>query len=415
MNNKTYALLGACALLLACGGGEDPVTTGTDTAATETDGTETDATSPTTSDATLTTAGPTDTIDPSDTDPTTEPTTDPYTDTGPCPAGEELCDNVCVNIDGDSENCGGCGIACGVGEFCVLGSCEPMCDPGTIVCGDACVDLQTDPEHCGDCNNACDAESGCVDGTCEFCPDGDACDDLCTDFNTDPENCGGCGIPCMAPGMCVDGVCEGQCDVGETACGDVCADLEVDPLHCGDCDTACPEAMFGVSECLDSLCQLTCPDGYIPNDDMSDCTNCGTATIFASQPISYWRLGETMGMTTAVDQMAIKDGTHFEIELGIPGVAVDGDTAARFGNTNLARVNIPTYPAMPDAAVSIEFWVDAPDTPGVDETAFSYAVANQNNELLVFNLANINLYIGGASVPTGVNVLDDSWHHVVVT
>ncbi|MEZ4429243.1 MAG: LamG-like jellyroll fold domain-containing protein [Nannocystaceae bacterium] len=434
MNRMNCVLSGACALLLACG--DDGLIT---TDAGTTDKTTTEATSPTASDPTMATTGPSTTRDSTEAGSTT--------DTDVCPQGEEDCGDGCVQIDGDPEHCGGCRIACDVDDVCVRGSCEPTCDPGKIACDGACVDPMTNDEHCGGCGHECNwgSEYGhdydCVDGECVWCSDGTPCADFCcpkgwsctggctppcgpseadcwgdcTDLNTDPENCGGCGLPCMASGVCVDGVCELPCQVGETACGDVCADLEVDPLHCGDCDTACPMAMIGVSECLNSLCQLTCPDGYLPNDDVSDCTNCGTATIFASQPISYWRLGEPVGMTIAVDQMATKDGAHFELELELPGVASDGDTAARFGNTNLARVNVATYPAMPDAEVSIEFWVDAPDTPGVAETAFSYAVASQNNELMVFNLANINLYIGGASAPTGVNVLDDSWHHVVVT
>ncbi len=39
-----------------------------------------------------------------------------------CPTGR-MCGDTCVDTDSDPLNCGGCGMACGVGEGCVEGSC----------------------------------------------------------------------------------------------------------------------------------------------------------------------------------------------------------------------------------------------------------------------------------------------------
>ena len=42
---------------------------------------------------------------------------------GSCCLPEEFCDGACRNLDFDNEHCGGCGAGCGLGTFCVGGSC----------------------------------------------------------------------------------------------------------------------------------------------------------------------------------------------------------------------------------------------------------------------------------------------------
>lgn len=51
-----------------------------------------------------------------------------------CPDGESSCDGTCVDTMHDPLHCGGCGIACAAGEFCIEGVCgcpdgEPSCAP----------------------------------------------------------------------------------------------------------------------------------------------------------------------------------------------------------------------------------------------------------------------------------------------
>lgn len=53
-----------------------------------------------------------------------------------CPAEEEVCDGVCTATQHDPMNCGGCGISCYAGEFCIEGACgcpdgEEECEPVT--------------------------------------------------------------------------------------------------------------------------------------------------------------------------------------------------------------------------------------------------------------------------------------------
>ncbi|MBS2032478.1 MAG: hypothetical protein JST54_31570 [Deltaproteobacteria bacterium] len=197
------------------------------------------------------------------------------------------CGGTCVDTSADARNCGGCGVACQVGDVCGLfcihpdggmsGSCTADncpagygCDPilGNCVilscpaesdgegcifgsglpngptglcCGGACR-AKDDPLNCGGCGVAC--ESGvCVDGTCLPAPDAGA-------------TCGTCaaGKTC-ASGVCVDTGCSAHqnvvdepCALGGAAVGSCCAypggsscrDLANDPANCGHCDYACP-------------------------------------------------------------------------------------------------------------------------------------------------------------------------------
>lgn len=51
-----------------------------------------------------------------------------------CPQGQIWCNNVCVDIMGDVENCGACDAWCIEGERCMEGECVVMCvGPGGYV------------------------------------------------------------------------------------------------------------------------------------------------------------------------------------------------------------------------------------------------------------------------------------------
>ncbi|MBX7190909.1 MAG: hypothetical protein K1X94_02570 [Sandaracinaceae bacterium] len=102
-------------------------------------------------------------------------------DPGPAGGG----DQYCADPNYDVANCGACGVACGMGEWCAPGTgggsiprCRcgaaanpsgPACWMGTTpaCCSDTCVDLANDPAHCGVCGRACGgATPNCVSGSC---------------------------------------------------------------------------------------------------------------------------------------------------------------------------------------------------------------------------------------------------------
>jgi hypothetical protein len=68
-------------------------------------------------------------------------------------SSETCCDGTCVNTKTSTSSCGGCGMACDIGNQC---------------CGGTCADTQNDPAHCGGCNKpACPGSDPCVDGQCQ--------------------------------------------------------------------------------------------------------------------------------------------------------------------------------------------------------------------------------------------------------
>jgi hypothetical protein len=83
----------------------------------------------------------------------------------PCELGQILCNEECIDGRSDPDNCGGCEVACAVGEYCVDGACVLDCELPLIACGDRCVDVLNDPDNCGRCANVC--TSGiCIEGEC---------------------------------------------------------------------------------------------------------------------------------------------------------------------------------------------------------------------------------------------------------
>ncbi|HUB09144.1 MAG TPA: hypothetical protein VMB50_19215 [Myxococcales bacterium] len=94
------------------------------------------------------------------------------------------CGNSCLDLGADRDNCGACGAKCASAETCVQGACViPQCSPAYqgapcdvdagngylyvgSCCGTACVDTQGDPENCGLCGNAC-GDGGCSHGSCQ--------------------------------------------------------------------------------------------------------------------------------------------------------------------------------------------------------------------------------------------------------
>ncbi len=87
------------------------------------------------------------------------------------------CDAACSDLEVDSRNCGGCGLACPEEDVCLNGSCTPSASCATetdstacllpsgeqgLCCGGSCVDVETDSDHCTGCYLACPLGSTCA-------------------------------------------------------------------------------------------------------------------------------------------------------------------------------------------------------------------------------------------------------------
>jgi Stigma-specific protein, Stig1 len=82
-----------------------------------------------------------------------------------------------------------------------------VCADPQVICNDQCVDISQDPENCGDCNKIC-ASGVCLVGSCLVCQaEESVCGQECVNLATDPDNCGSCGTPCTN-GLCSSGQCE---------------------------------------------------------------------------------------------------------------------------------------------------------------------------------------------------------------
>ena len=134
---------------------------------------------------------------------------------------EVICDHVCKDTQNDPVNCGGCDNKCGEKEICLEGICscpedKPNCNEPELVCDneaetpceDVCVNLKVDKDNCGACGKSCGENGICHNGSCIDCTNKTPCDDgICYDTQNDPKNCGGCGIVCPANIACKEGKC----------------------------------------------------------------------------------------------------------------------------------------------------------------------------------------------------------------
>ena len=264
-------------------------------------------------------------------------------------AAPDKCGKQCTDFRTDVDNCGGCtqvppmenprggrlraaNHACGPGEACVGGRCQPgdgticeVADRGNVCCNGDEADLSFQIDNCGACGNVCSEgdSPGCCFGSC-------------VDKSRDPRNCGGCGKRCHDDQVCKNGECEDCRDNQELCVGpdaracydrkrqgccrgtvfskrtkDCCQDEVYDPkrkvccegkLHpkdsgirdckgrctetnsdrknCGECGRTC-NGPFDTGECCQGECcdingSTCCPDGCknLSLDD-ENCGSCG--------------------------------------------------------------------------------------------------------------------------------------------
>ena len=165
-----------------------------------------------------------------------------------CPSGLQRCDGACVNTFEDPNNCGSCGIVCEAGQACVSGRCD--CPSNLTPCAGGCADLQRDPRNCNACGFRCPDGADCVNGACVCTGNRTLCGDACVDLQTNTRNCGTCFVGCGSAESCINGTC--RCPDGQLNCGGVCVDIRNNNSHCGNCDRVCR------GDCVNGICQQGC-------------------------------------------------------------------------------------------------------------------------------------------------------------
>ena len=147
---------------------------------------------------------------------------------------------------------------CPVGQNCVEGQCEPVCEDGTELCGTECLNFNDlHLESCEACSAGyCDTDENLANG-CE------------ASTQDDDNHCGACGNACSEGEKCSEGTCTLICQDGELYCNGEC--LKAEELHLAACD-ACAENYCDTDNNLANGCEA-----FALADDAGNCGACGLA------------------------------------------------------------------------------------------------------------------------------------------
>ncbi len=145
------------------------------------------------------------------------------------------------------------------------------------------------------------------------------------------------------------------------------------------------------------------------------------ATILADSPVGYWRLGESLFSSPAIDLTGTQNGAYVNSsgvslsQAGIPGGG--GDTSALFITANHGSVHIADNAAQHVGDVlTLEAWVKRVTT-GVNDAVFnggvlgSYGLAFNTSDQLEFARTDIVVITDSTITVTA----DGNWHHIVAT
>jgi len=344
-----------------------------------------------------------------------------------CAQGQTVCEDVCVDTQNDSENCGTCGNECPLGQACAAGACSSTCPQNDTLCGgDAgkaiCVDTQSDNTNCGGCGKTCPSGTACAHGSCSSaCANGETqCGEsgvFCANLKSDNQNCGACGAACSSGQVCANGTCASTCATDQTMCGAdgggaaYCANLQTDNANCGACGAPCTGTLMscnaGTCASLCTASQTLCaPDGGAPfcADTSSDNTNCGTCGHACTSPNPVCSGGTCIGQRIAV------------VICGAPGTATwNNDVQTNLQNTNaFSKVDVINCNTTTPSVSTLQGYQAAlvfSDTSFNDATTLGNNLATYVSDggyVVVAVFANASVALGGNWISQGYNLITAS-------
>jgi hypothetical protein len=208
---------------------------------------------------------------------------------GNCATGYTDCNNVCVLLSSDPDNCGSCGHACAAG-VCINGMCGSHADAQADSSSDAKMMMAHDGSHHDvvahdapthrdgrlpdgelpdgekrdgegrDGRSPVDAPTSDGRQTDGHVSDAHVADveagPICTPPFDTVSSCGACNAACNADMVCSpnpDGgtyYCVDLCTLPLIDCGGTCVDEQTDPLNCGMCGMVCPSGLCLLGDCV---------------------------------------------------------------------------------------------------------------------------------------------------------------------
>ncbi|WP_405428450.1 LamG-like jellyroll fold domain-containing protein [Streptomyces erythrochromogenes] len=148
------------------------------------------------------------------------------------------------------------------------------------------------------------------------------------------------------------------------------------------------------------------------------------SAIQASDPVNYWRLGDSSGAAAADEISTGGNGSyHNGVALGAVGTFLDGDDGAITLDGIKGAVDVPAETISGANAVAIELWfrTDKPNGVllGLQNTELGTTPTAWNPSLLIDTDGKLRgeLWRGtkGNQIISNTAVTDNEWHHVVLT
>ncbi|MEU4494504.1 LamG-like jellyroll fold domain-containing protein [Streptomyces sp. NPDC023998] len=146
------------------------------------------------------------------------------------------------------------------------------------------------------------------------------------------------------------------------------------------------------------------------------------ASVMASGPLGYWRLGDRTGATAGSAVGEDMDGSYMDgAHLGSAGVFADGDdTSVAFDGLSEAAIEVPVEALGTTTSPSMELWFKT-TKPGVlvgmQDKPLGEKPTNWRPMLLIDAEGKLRgQFVGGSTImTTSTTVTDDKWHHAVLT
>ncbi|UCE38011.1 MAG: PKD domain-containing protein [Thermoplasmata archaeon] len=162
-------------------------------------------------------------------------------------------------------------------------------------------------------------------------------------------------------------------------------------------------------------------DGDGESDDIA-VTNAGSRTVglfirdgstWVSEEqriTSLWHMNENSGSLVSDETETHNDG---RINGGASWVTGKFESGLEFdGNDDY--VIMESFDNFPSTEITIGFWMKSSDTTK-EGTPISYAVPGSDNEFLLYNYQDFEIYIKGTRIITGVSANNGKWQYIAVT